>query len=67
MVTATPDGSRAPVMVASSVSLDVTRAVLGRMPASDMSRVMSRFCSGRTSVTTLPEPPARAVRPPRWR
>ncbi|GAA3368412.1 hypothetical protein GCM10020367_06640 [Streptomyces sannanensis] len=63
MVTGTPEGSRAPVMVASSAPLDVMRAVLGRMPASDMSRVTSRFWSGRTSVTTLPVPPARAVRP----
>ncbi len=67
MTTAMPDGSRAPVIRDSSASLEVTRVVRGAMPASCISRVISRFSSGRTSVTTLPDSPARAVRPPRWR
>ncbi|OAR25332.1 hypothetical protein A8W25_06780 [Streptomyces sp. ERV7] len=67
ITTGTPDGSRAPVTRTSSSSLDFTAAVRGRIPAKVIRRVISRFCSGRTSVTTLPDSPARAVRPPRWR
>ncbi|KDQ66618.1 hypothetical protein DT87_05095 [Streptomyces sp. NTK 937] len=67
MTIATPDGSRAPVIRLSSSSLDLTRVVRGAMPASAISRVISRFSSGSTRVTTLPDSPARAVRPPRWR
>lgn len=67
MTTATPDGSRAPVIRVSSSSLDLIRVVFGAMPASAISRVISRFSSGSTRVTTLPDSPARAVRPPRCR
>lgn len=67
MTTGTPEGSRAPVIRTSSSSEELIRAVRGLISASDISRVMSRFSSGSTSVTTLPDSPARAVRPPRWR
>ncbi len=67
ITTATPEGSRAPVSRLSSSSPEVMRVVRGAMPASCISRVISRFSSGSTSVTTLPDSPARAVRPPRWR
>ncbi|GGY80141.1 hypothetical protein GCM10010343_00780 [Streptomyces avidinii] len=65
--TGMPEGSLAPVSRASSSSEDLICAVRGEIPASDIRRVMSRFWSGSTRVTTLPDSPARAVRPPRCR
>ncbi|GAA1309996.1 hypothetical protein GCM10009647_032690 [Streptomyces sanglieri] len=65
--TGTPEGFRAPVIRLSSASPERTWAIFGVIPASAISRVISRRCPGSTRVTTLPDSPARAVRPPRCR
>ena len=66
-VTGVPEGVRAPVMRVSSLSSGRTAVVFGTISASAIRRVMSRRWSGVTRVTTVPEAPARAVRPPRCR
>ncbi len=66
-VTGTPLGVRAPVIRVSSTSPGRIFVVVGRIPATVSSRLTSRRWSGRTSVTTVPDSPARAVRPPRCR
>ncbi len=67
MVTGIPEGAWAPVIRLSASSPERTWVVCGTMPAAAMRRVMSRRWWGVTRVTTLPDSPARAVRPPRWR
>ncbi len=66
-VTGTPLGVRAPVIRARSASPGRILVTVGRMPATVISRLTSRRCSGSTKVTTVPDSPARAVRPPRCR
>lgn len=65
--TGTPEGSWAPVMRCSSLSPARTGVIRGVIPAAAISRLTSRRCPGVTRVTTLPDSPARAVRPPRCR
>jgi hypothetical protein len=67
MMTGMPEGGRAPVMRLSSASPDRTRAECGVMSAVAIIRSISRRCLGSTRVTTVPDSPARAVRPPRCR
>jgi hypothetical protein len=65
--TGTPEGVRAPVMRTSSASPGRTFTVSGAIPAVTIIRDISRRWLGVTRVTTVPDSPALAVRPPRCR
>src|SRR5690606_23560144 len=60
-----PEGVLAPVMRLSSASPERTLVTPASMPASAMTRAASRRPPAGTSVTTVPDSPARAVRPAR--
>ena len=47
--------------------LGATRVVVGLMPACLVSARTERRCLSVINVTTVPDAPARAVRPERWR
>ncbi|MBJ7005168.1 hypothetical protein JG491_34815 [Streptomyces sp. CRPSP2-6A1] len=49
----------------SPASPERTSVTVGSMPAPAIMRLVSRRCPASTSVTTLPDSPARAVRPAR--
>src|SRR5690606_14020960 len=65
--TGTREGVRPPVSRASSASSGRTCVILASMRAWSIIRDISRFWWGSTRVTTLPDSPALAVRPPRCR
>ena len=67
MTTGMPEGAWAPVIRLSSASPERTWVTCGVIPACAIRRVISRRWLGRTRVTTRPDSPARAVRPPRCR
>lgn len=66
IVTGTPEGG-APVIRLSAASQERTSMVRGTMPAAAMRRVILRRWPLAPRVTMLPDSPARAVRPPRYR
>jgi MFS family permease len=62
-----PEGALAPVIRLSSASPERTLVTVGSMPASAITRLVSRRWPDSTKVTTFPDSPARAVRPARCR